>query len=90
MGAGVSGLRIDAQVSKGPVIYSRPFHWPSETGAGGGGGWGRGREVACGGVGHHCLCSARPPLQVKEHGGGATGVTDLTFVCVCWMVLGGL
>lgn len=51
----------------------------AEGGAGGGLG---------GGVGHHCLCSARPPLQVKEHGGGATGVTDLTFVCVCWMVLG--
>lgn len=42
----------------------------------------------------HCLCSARPPLKVKEHGGGAAGVTDLTFVCklvvcvcvcVCWL-----
>lgn len=45
MGAGVSGPQINAQVSEGPVIYSRLFHWPSETGArrgGGGGGGGRG------------------------------------------------
>lgn len=58
-----SKAQINAGVSQAPVIYSRPFHWPPETGAcGGGGGGGASGD-------DHCLCSARPPLEVKEHGG---------------------
>lgn len=51
-----SKAQINAGVSQAPVIYSRPFHWPPETGAcGGGGGGGASGD-------DHCLCSARPPL----------------------------
>lgn len=37
-----SQAQINAWVSQAPVIYSRLFHWPSETGACGGGGGGGG------------------------------------------------
>lgn len=56
MDAGVSGPD-KRRGQLGPVIYSRPFHCPSETGARGGGGGG-GRASGD----DHCLCSARPPL----------------------------
>jgi len=56
MDAGVSGPdKLWGQT--GPLIYSRLFHWPSETRAPGGGGGGGGASVD-----DHCLCSARPPL----------------------------
>lgn len=58
-----SQAQINARVNQAPVIYSRPFHWPSETGAcGGGGGDGGGFGGWGGGGAGHCLCSARPPL----------------------------
>lgn len=96
MGAGVSGPRIDAQVSKGPVIYSRPFHWPSETGAGGRGGWGHRREVAFLGRvrGALFVLSQASTTGQRAWGWGHRGYRPDFCLCVLdgfgWVVKGGV